>query len=275
MCAATVTDKDKVGEFEWWMVPVDKKVEKEEEILGMDGVAMLVEGIRKAVIRYSNGTVCGGGYAAGEMLMIAFVLAGLPVCEGRMCWTKEHTHERQAPPWTKTMRSGCSAAYRSNWCRPSSPYENKDDTIFNDVSLPWRCIKSSAHFAWNHHHHGLYCLRHLQSRFPLFFTSSSLISVLDPPCHLPASRWCLSRERLPRRFRKCHSPVITCWLLIYPPKFINILLTILGYMCVLLLIHFQPPNLLVLLVRESFMVGMSHPLFLSTLIFCLQRCTLF
>ena len=71
-----MTDEDKVGEFEWWMVPVDKKVEKEEEILGMDRVAVLVEGIREPVIRYNNGTVCGGGNAAGEVLMIAFVLAG-------------------------------------------------------------------------------------------------------------------------------------------------------------------------------------------------------
>lgn len=59
MCAAAVTDEDKLGNFEWRILPVDEKVEEKEEILGMDWMSMLVEGIGEAVIRHSNGTISG------------------------------------------------------------------------------------------------------------------------------------------------------------------------------------------------------------------------
>lgn len=67
MCAAAVADEDKLGEFDWRIVPVDEKVEEEKEILGMNWMTMtmLLEGIGEAVIRHSNGAICGVGDAAG------------------------------------------------------------------------------------------------------------------------------------------------------------------------------------------------------------------
>jgi hypothetical protein len=64
--AAAVTDEDKVGEFDWRIVPVDEIVEKEKEILGMEWMTMFLEGIiGEAVIRHRDWTICGAGDAAG------------------------------------------------------------------------------------------------------------------------------------------------------------------------------------------------------------------
>lgn len=60
-----MTNEDKLGEFDWGIVPVDEKVEEEEEILGMDWMSMPLEGIGKAVIRHGHGAICGVGDAAG------------------------------------------------------------------------------------------------------------------------------------------------------------------------------------------------------------------
>jgi hypothetical protein len=65
VCAAAVTDEDKLCEFEWRMFPMDEKVEEEEEILGVEWMTMLVQGISEAVIRHRNGTTCGVGDALG------------------------------------------------------------------------------------------------------------------------------------------------------------------------------------------------------------------
>ena len=65
MGAAAMTNEDKLGEFDWGIVPVDEKVEEEEEILGMDWMSMPLEGIGEAVIRHGHGAICGVGDAAG------------------------------------------------------------------------------------------------------------------------------------------------------------------------------------------------------------------
>jgi len=83
VCAATVADEHKLGEFDRRFLPVDEKMEEKEEILSMHWMTVMLRGILgwgEPIIGNGDWTICGGGETAGQLTMITFVLASR-VCQ--------------------------------------------------------------------------------------------------------------------------------------------------------------------------------------------------
>lgn len=102
--AAVAEEKKTFGvERHWGVGPRAEEIEEGADIGGVDGVAEVRIRIVwwcEAVVWDGDMAARGGGEGAGKVGMVAFVLTGRGEKEKRR---KGETHERQAPPWTKTM----------------------------------------------------------------------------------------------------------------------------------------------------------------------------